>query len=136
LATILFAGHNLHFIEGLIDRFSQDGHTVLRDQWKGHTIHDEEASHSLLEQADIIICEWALGNSVWYSKHKKPNQRLFIRFHRQEIETDFPNQINWDAVEKMVFTAPYFLHKQPRTSQSPLEKPHLFRIMSKHPALL
>ena len=105
----MFAGHNLHFIEGLIDRFSQDGHTVLRDQWKGHTIHDEEASHSLLEQADIIICEWALGNSVWYSKHKKPNQRLFIRFHRQEIETDFPNQINWDAVEKMVFTAPYFL---------------------------
>ena len=108
MATILFAGHNLHFIEGLIDRFSHEGHTILRDQWQGHTIHDEEASHTLLEQADIIICEWALGNSVWYSNHKKPNQRLFIRFQRQEIETDFPNQINWDSVEKIIFTAPYF----------------------------
>ena len=108
MVTFLFAGHNFHFIEGLIDRFSRDGHTILRDQWKGHAIHDEEVSHSLLKQADIIICEWALGNSVWYSNHKTLKQRLFVRFHRQEIETDYPNQINWSSVEKMAFAAPYF----------------------------
>lgn len=108
MVTILFAGHNFHFIEDLINRFSRDGHTILRDQWKGHAIHDEEFSHSLLKQADIIICEWALGNSVWYSNHKTFKQRLFVRFHRQEIETDYPNQINWSSVEKMVFVAPYF----------------------------
>lgn len=108
MVTILFAGHNLHFIEELMKRFSKDGHTVIRDQWGGHSIHDEETSHSLLSQADIIVCEWALGNSVWYSNHTRPEQRLFIRFQRQEIETEFPNQINWGSVEKMVFTAPYF----------------------------
>ena len=111
MATILFAGHNLHFIEGLIVRFSRDGHTILQDQWKGHTIHDEEKSHSLLEKADIIICEWALGNSVWYSNHKKSNQRLFIRFHRQEIETEFPHNIIWDAVDKMIFVSSIFQQK-------------------------
>ena len=67
-------------VEELIQRFSQHGHTVLRDQWKGHAIHDEDTSHSLLKQADLVICEWSLGNSVWYSNHKKPNQRLYIRF--------------------------------------------------------
>jgi len=111
LATILFTGHNLHFIEELIHRFSQDGHTVLRDQWKGHAIHDEDTSYSLLEQADIIICEWALGNSVWYSEHKKPNQRLYIRFHRQEIETEFPQKIMWGTVERMIFVSPILQQK-------------------------
>jgi len=122
MVTILFAGHNLHFIEGLIARFSKDGHVILRDQWQGHTIHDEEKSLDLLEQSDIIICEWALGNSVWYSNHTKPKQRLFIRFQRQEIETDFPNQINWDSVEKMIFTAPYFHSKAIEQFSIPPEK--------------
>ena len=102
----MFTGHNLHFIEELIHRLSRDGHTVLRDQWKGHAIHDEDTSYSLLEQADIIICEWALGNSVWYSNHKKPNQRLYIRFHRQEIETEYPHKIIWSTVDKMIFISP------------------------------
>lgn len=111
MATILFTGHNLHFIEELIQRFSQHGHTVLRDQWKGHAIHDEDTSHSLLKQADIVICEWSLGNSVWYSNHKKPNQRLYIRFHRQEIETEYPQKIIWDNVEKMIFVSPTIQQK-------------------------
>lgn len=107
----MFTGHNLHFIEELIQRFSLDGHTVLRDQWKGHAIHDEDTSYSLLEQADILICEWALGNSVWYSNHKKPNQRLYIRFHRQEIETEYPQKIIWDSVDKMIFVSPVIQQK-------------------------
>ena len=69
MVTILFAGHNLNFIEELMKRFSKDGHTVIRDQWGGHSNHDEETSPSLLSQADIIVCEWALGNSVWYSNN-------------------------------------------------------------------
>ncbi len=107
MATILFAGHNLHFIEELMKRFSKDGHTVIRDQWGGHSIHDEETSHSLLSQADIIVCEWALGNSVWYSNNVRDDQSLFIRFHLQERDTDYPKDVDWDAVDNIIFISAF-----------------------------
>ena len=92
MLTILIAGHNLHFIKNLVELFEQEGHTVLIDLWQGHYKHDETQSLTKLSNADLIICEWALGNSVWYSNNVKEHQRLFIRFHRQEIETDWLNK--------------------------------------------
>lgn len=109
LATILFAGHNFHFIEDLIDKFSTEGHRVLFDKWTGHNNHNLEESFEKLGQANIIICEWALGNAVWYSKHVNKFQKLYIRFHRQEIETEFPLKIQWGSVQKIVFVSSYFL---------------------------
>ena len=109
LVTILFAGHNFHFIEDLIDKFSAEGHRVLFDKWTGHNKHNLEESLEKLGQANIIICEWALGNAVWYSEHVNKFQKLYIRFHRQEIETDFPSQLNLDSIQKIVFVSPLFL---------------------------
>lgn len=109
--TILFAGHNFHFIEDLVDKFSAQGHRVLFDKWTGHNNHNLEESFEKLGQANIIICEWALGNAVWYSKHVNKFQKLYVRFHRQEIETDFPSQLNLDSIQKIVFVSPLFLSK-------------------------
>lgn len=109
LVTILFAGHNFHFIESLADKFSTEGHRVIFDKWTGHDNHDLEESFAKLGQANIIICEWALGNSVWYSKHVNKYQKLYIRFHRQEIETEFPAKIHWGSVQKMIFVSSHFL---------------------------
>ena len=109
--TILFAGHDLKFVEKLMDKFAQNGYRVLTDKWQSHNKHDEEKSKALLARADIIFCEWALGNAVWYSQHKLPFQKLFVRFHRQEIETDYPAQIDYDAVNKMTFIVPHMLRK-------------------------
>ena len=109
--TILFAGHDLKFADKLMDKFAEDGYRVLIDKWQNHNKHDEDKSKELLMRADVIFCEWAMGNAVWYSKHKLPFQKLFVRFHRQEIETDYPAQINYDAVDKMTFIVPHMLRK-------------------------
>ena len=105
LVTILFAGHNFHFIESLAGKFSTEGHRVIFDKWTGHDNHDLEESFAKLGQANIIICEWGLGNSVWYSKHVNKYQKLYIRFHRQEIETEFPAKIHWGSVQKIIFVS-------------------------------
>lgn len=122
LVTILFAGHNFHFIEDLIDKFSAEGHRVLFDKWTGHNNHNLEESFEKLGQANIIICEWALGNAVWYSKHVNKFQKLYIRFHRQEIETDFPSQLNLDSIQKIVFVSPLFLSEACRKFDIPEAK--------------
>lgn len=109
--TILFAGHDLKFVDKLMHKFAEDGYNVLTDKWQGHNQHDEVKSKELLRRADVIFCEWALGNAVWYSHHKLPFQKMFVRFHRQEIETDYPAQIDYDAVDKMTFIVPHMLRK-------------------------
>ena len=122
MLTILIAGHNLHFIKNFVELFEQEGHTVLIDLWQGHYKHDETQSLTKLRNADLIICEWALGNSVWYSNNVKEDQRLFIRFHRQEIETDYPAKINFDSVEKIVFVSPFFQSKAIELFEIPMHK--------------
>lgn len=107
--TILFVGHDLKFISSIVELFQADErYNVLIDQWKGHTQHDEQQSIEKLVKADIIFCEWGLGNIRWYSKHKKPGQRLLVRVHRQEVQRlDYL----WDSVEenidRYIFIAPY-----------------------------
>lgn len=105
--TILFAGHDLKFVDKLMDKFAAGGYTVLTDKWQGHNKHDEAKSKELLLRADIIYCEWAMGNAVWYSHNKLPFQKMFIRLHLQEIDTEFPANINYDAIDKLVFISPF-----------------------------
>ncbi len=109
--TILIAGHDLKFIENIIKKLRDDNYRILIDNWKGHNNHSIRKSEKLLKQADIIICEWCLGNAVWYSHNKLQHQRLIIRFHRQEIETAYPEKVNLDAIEKMIFVGPHYLRK-------------------------
>lgn len=109
--TILFAGHDLKFVDRLMDMFAGEGYRVLVDKWQGHNKHDEVRSRELLKRADTIFCEWCLGNAVWYSQNKLPYQKMFIRYHRQEIETEYPAQVNYPAVEKMAFIVPHMQRK-------------------------
>lgn len=101
--SVLVAGHDLKFAQGIIKELQAQGHRVLIDQWKGHSEHDEERSRALLAQADTIFCEWTLGNAVWYSNNKLPGQRLVTRLHLQEISTGYLAKLKKSAVDKYIF---------------------------------
>lgn len=101
---ILFNGHDFKFLRPLISRYRNNaGFEVIIDEHKGHVITDTEKSKKLLEQTDIIFCEWCLGNAEWYSKNKHEYQKLIIRFHRQEISTPYLQAINWKNVDCLIF---------------------------------
>ncbi|MGE5396645.1 MAG: glycosyltransferase [Chitinophagales bacterium] len=106
--NLLFSGHNLQFIQTLVDHFKrQKQYDVRIDLWRGHRIHDKNHSRECLAWADIIICEWGLGNAVWYSKNKRNDQILFVRMHRQELEYDYPEHFNNDNINKIVTISPH-----------------------------
>ncbi|WP_334065365.1 glycosyltransferase [Alteromonas genovensis] len=107
--TILFVGHDLKFIEKVIEEFkSTDDFEVLVDKWSGHTQHNEAESKRLLEKADYIFCEWGLGNIRWYSKHKRKGQKLVVRVHRQEIQRlDYLEDSIDENIDNYIFIAPY-----------------------------
>ena len=107
--TILFAGHDLKFLQDVLNAYQKDPHfEVLIDQWKNHTNHDKHWSQKCLDKADIIFCEWGLGNIEWYSHHKKNGQKLVVRIHLQENQRpEFLRNANFDNINYFIFISPY-----------------------------
>lgn len=98
---MVIAGMDLKFIDAAIPELGKK-FNVRIDQWSGHDAHDEKASKELLRWADVIFCEWLLGNAVWYSHNKAPSQRLIARCHLFEIKRDFGFKLNVDNVDKII----------------------------------
>lgn len=121
--NLLFAGHDFKFLRLFMDYFQNNPRfNVLIDQWEGHKIHDVNHSKACLEQADIIFCEWGLGNAVWYSHHKKPHQTMIVRIHRQEKETPFPREYNLHNIDRIILVSPYMLEEMYRLFRIPRHK--------------
>lgn len=103
---VLVAGHDLKFFTPLQKRLEETGKfEFLVDQWTGHNSHDEKKSLELLPQADVIFCEWCLGNLKWYSHHRLPHQRLVARFHAQEAKLPYMADAKWDAIDHIAFVS-------------------------------
>jgi glycosyltransferase involved in cell wall biosynthesis len=110
--NILFAGHDLKFARLLIDHCERNRrHRVSVDHTGGHKIKDESKSLVLLQEADLIFCEWGLGNAEFYSKYKYDRQKLIVRIHEQELTLPFLDRIVWQKVDKVIFIQQLNLEK-------------------------
>jgi hypothetical protein len=108
--NLLFAGHDFKFANIIIDYFRElPNFEVKLDLWLSHNEHNEEHSLKCLNWANVIVCEWGLGNAVWYSNHKKENQVLIIRMHRQELDTSYYERFNMGNIGKIITIAPHTL---------------------------
>jgi glycosyltransferase involved in cell wall biosynthesis len=119
---LVIAGHDFKFLSGIPDRALALGAEVREDNWAGHNKHDVEAGRQLLEWADVALCEWCLGNAVWYSENVRDDQRLAIRFHRVERTTDYPAAVDIDRVSRVVFVGPHLLEEAADRYGWPREK--------------
>ncbi len=120
--NILIAGHDLKFAGAVMEALTADGHIVSVDQWLGHNQHDEERSKELLAKADIVFCEWTLGNAVWYSNNLLPHQRLITRFHSQELFTPYTRNLNLKRIDKVIFVGRHIQKIAIRDHGIPAEK--------------
>jgi hypothetical protein len=74
--VLVVSSHDRTFFTAISDHLSRCGAQLAFDDWRGHACHDEATSTDLLERADVVICEWAVGNAVWFSHGLRPEQRL------------------------------------------------------------
>lgn len=103
---VLFAGHDFKFLNEYIEYLKCAGVQVAIDKWTGHARHNSKVSRRLLHEADIIFCEWGLGNAVWYSKRKAKKQRLIVRIHAQEFRAPFLEKINLESIDTLIGISP------------------------------
>ena len=121
---MLINGYDLKFILPLVKYLKKD-YVVQIDEWTGHNAHDMKKSKEFAEWADIIWCEWLLGNAVYYTKVKNKNQNLVIRAHRFEITREFGYQVAWDKVDAVFTVSYYWYEKFSKVFQIPREKMRL-----------
>ena len=107
---LVIAGYDLKFIKTAIPAL-KEYYQIQIDEWTGHNTHNEQQSEECLKWADIVFCEWMLGNAVWYSHRIKNNQKLFIRMHRFELRTPWFNQIDFTKVNRVFAVSLYFFEK-------------------------
>lgn len=107
---LLITGHDLKFIKELYPYFEKEYDLTIQG-YDEYMNLNEGKSKELLKHMDIIWCEWLLLNSQWYSAHKFPHQKLFIRAHRFEIEKQYGYKVKWDSVTKVI-TVGYFMMEQ------------------------
>ena len=101
--NLLVDFHNhFHFIDEIVNHMKND-YNVNICQWNPN---EKEKREQLLKTADIIFCEWAVENAVWYSHNKGENQKLYVRVHRWEIFTKHFFSIDWTKVDKVIFISP------------------------------
>lgn len=100
---VLLAGHDLKFAGELVDLLQSDPDVELSiDHWQSLHKHDEAASERLLADADVVVCEWAGPNAVWYSQHVRPGQRLVVRLHMFELRGAWLADLDAARVDAMV----------------------------------
>lgn len=118
---LLVAGYDLKFVTPAFEIFEQF-YQVKVDEWTGHHHHDEAESERLLAWADVIWCEWMLGNAVWYSQRKLPHQALVVRIHRFEVNRDYGFDVDVSNVDRFITIAPLILEDVQRKFAFPREK--------------
>lgn len=119
---LLIAGHDLKFIIPAENELSKY-FDIRYDKWDSHTGHDERESRELLGWAEVIWCEWMLGNSLWYSENKHNHQKLIFRMHRQELATNYAEKINFEKVDLIITVSTLFFERlMERFSNIPREK--------------
>lgn len=114
------SGHDLKFWYPLQRALERTGKYEFReDVWSGHDSHNQATSEALLDWAEVLVAEWALGNAVWYSRRKRPHQRLLVRLHLQERGTRHPAEIDYANVERVVFVGEHILRECERKFSIP-----------------
>lgn len=109
---VLMAGHDFKFAGELLDVLARRDDIELRaDHWTAQNSQDEQLSHKLLAWADVIFCEFASNNAVWYSWEKKPGQTLIVRFHGYELWSPWIQDVNLAKVDKIVFVSEFYRDK-------------------------
>jgi len=107
---LLVAGYDLKFIEKVVPLLSRRCQ-VRVDEWKWHNEHDVAASRDALDWAELIFCEWLLGNAVWYSRYKRNDQRLIVRAHRFELSRQFGHVVEDDNVDVYIAVSVLYVER-------------------------
>lgn len=103
----LIATHERKFLTGFLDRVAADDRISIRWQDWASTVKPA-GSLGVPDDVDTVFCEWCCENAVWHSRNKRAGTKLIVRLHRFEAFRDFPERVEWDAVDALIVVSDHF----------------------------
>ncbi|MEQ6250924.1 glycosyltransferase family 4 protein [Sulfitobacter sp. HNIBRBA3233] len=104
---VMIATHEPKFLRQFCDYLRGDPQITLGWQyWQSTT--KPKSKLGIPDSVDTILCEWCCENAVWHSQNKREGTRLIVRLHRFEAFRDFPERVNWDAVDALIVVSEHF----------------------------
>jgi glycosyltransferase involved in cell wall biosynthesis len=120
---VVVASHDLKFFSRIQDHLAAEPEIDLRvDAWATLNDHDEAVSQELVAWADVVILEWAGPNAVWYSRHKRPGQRIIMRLHRFELDGPWLRDIEIGAIDQVICVSPHYAQLTRQRTGWPADK--------------
>ena len=120
---VAVASHDLKFFTRIQEHLAELPGVELRlDHWEALSVHDVATSEAMADWADVVICEWAGPNLVWYSRHKRAGQRLIVRLHRFELEAGWLSDVRVDAIDQVVCVSPFYAQLTAERTSWPVER--------------
>jgi len=90
------------FIDQIIEGLSNN-YTVRK-----FIIRNQQDIYNAIDWADIVWLEWCNQTAIIGTNYEGvKGKKVIIRLHSYEIFTDFPKQINWLVVDRLILVAPH-----------------------------
>lgn len=123
---IAVSSHNLGFF-AQPDRWLREAGAVMRyDRWWGHFRHDPDRSRELARWADVLVCEWCLGNAVYHTRLRAERRglpaRIIVRLHRFELHHRYGAELDPEQVALFVLPSDHVRRQALETFGWPAER--------------
>lgn len=120
---LVVAGSDFKFAGDLVDSLLGDSLFDVRfDVFKHHSQEQPRASEPYAAWADVVLCEFAVRNAVWYSHAVAPHQTLIVHLHGFELLSDWIEEMDINRVDRVVVASEYYRHKAHELRGWPLDK--------------
>ncbi|MCS3492088.1 glycosyltransferase involved in cell wall biosynthesis [Arthrobacter sp. JUb119] len=121
--NIVLAGADFKFAGDLVELLNESTDFSLRiDLWKNNSQPNATQSKPFIEWADVVICEFASFNAIWYSQNKRAGQKLIVRLHGYELLQPWIDQLEMANVDQVVFVSEFYRQKAIETKGWPAWK--------------
>ncbi|MDR4533020.1 glycosyltransferase [Glutamicibacter sp. PS] len=109
---VVLAGADFKFAGDLVELLSDSKEFSLRiDLWDNNSTPQPSKSQPFLDWADIVVCEFASFNAIWYSENKKSSQKLIVRLHGYELLQPWISRLRLENVDHIVFVSEFYRQK-------------------------
>jgi len=90
------------FIDPIIEGLSDDYIT------RKFIIRTQQDIYNAIDWADIVWLEWANESAIVGTNYEGiKNKKVIVRLHAYEAFYDYPKQINWSVVNRLILVAPH-----------------------------
>lgn len=107
---VLISSHDFRFTPGIVRMLEKANNVEVKlEEWALEDAAPTDPHHQeLMDWADVVLCEWAGRNAIWYSHNLPAGKRLLIRLHGFEAQATWITGLNFNRVDQLILVSEFY----------------------------